>query len=202
MFDWIRLCPLAMALSALTLLAIDPFQVSAQHETASATARYSVRRMADGKQWTTVNLSVNTVRSYCYDDSEANCVRYGRLYTWESASRACQSLGEDWRLPTDNEWRQLANHYGGVSADSKDGGKTSFKALSMDGDAKFNAVLGGGRSEEGQYARLQAHGFYWTSSEDGAASAWFYNFAKGSQGLHRQANGEKDRAFSVRCISN
>lgn len=163
---------------------------------------YSVRRMADGKQWTTRNLNVKTVPSYCYDDSEANCTRYGRLYTWESSRRACRSLGDEWRLPTDEEWRLLAQHYGGISADSQDHGKGAFTGLLAGGDAGFNALLGGGRSPDGQYARLQAHGFYWTASENDTASAWFYNFAKGSQGLHRQSGGEKESAFSVRCVRN
>src|SRR5262245_37656103 len=70
----------------------------------------SFKRMADGKQWTTANLNVNTSSSYCYDDAEPNCRRYGRLYTWESAQRGCQSLGDGWRLPTDDEWRQLAKY--------------------------------------------------------------------------------------------
>ena len=45
----------------------------------------SSKRMADGKEWTTANLNVNTSSSYCYDNAEPNCRRYGRLYTWESA---------------------------------------------------------------------------------------------------------------------
>src|SRR6184192_1560069 len=53
----------------------------------------SSRRMADGKEWTTANLNVNASPSYCYDDAERNCRRYGRLYTWESAQRVCQSFG-------------------------------------------------------------------------------------------------------------
>ena len=49
----------------------------------------SSKRMADGKEWTTANLDVNTSSSYCYDAAEPNCRRYGRLYTWESAQRGC-----------------------------------------------------------------------------------------------------------------
>ncbi len=52
------------------------------------------QRMADGKLWTTQNLNVNTPQSYCYEDAERNCRQYGRLYTWESARRGCQSLGD------------------------------------------------------------------------------------------------------------
>src|SRR5690242_8735573 len=88
--------------------------------------RLPSRRMADGKHWTTHNLDVDVAPSYCYDDAELNCRKYGRLYTWESARRACQVLGTRWRLPTDSEWRQMAKHYGGVSEDSDDRGKAAY----------------------------------------------------------------------------
>lgn len=163
-------------------------------------ARISAKRMADGKRWTTANLNVKTAQSYCYDDAAANCRRYGRLYTWESAQRGCQSLGGGWRLPTDDEWRQLAKRYGGVSEDADDKGQAAYKALLAGGSAGFNAVLGGGRAVDGQYARLEAHGFYWTASASDEDSALFYNFGKGGLALHRQNGGEKQRAFSVRCV--
>src|SRR5262247_1288657 len=141
----------------------------------------SSRRMADGKEWTTANLNVNTSPSYCYDDAEANCRQYGRLYTWESAQRVCQSLGDGWRLPTDDEWRQMAEHYGGVGNDSAEKGKAAYTALLSGGTSGFNAVLGGNRSVDGKYERLAAHGFYWTASQNDAITASFYNFGKGSQ---------------------
>jgi uncharacterized protein (TIGR02145 family) len=94
----------------------------------------------------------------------------------------------------------MARRYGGVFEDSDDSGKTAYKELLSGGDSGFNALLGGGRSEDGQYARLEAHGFYWTASENNAASAWFYNFGKGRPALYRQSEGEKQRAFSVRCV--
>src|SRR4029453_14692837 len=108
------------------------------------------RRMADGKEWTTANLNVHASPSYCYDDAEPNCRRYGRLYTWESAQRVCRSLGGGWRLPTDDEWRQMAKHYGGVGNDSPDKGIGAYAALLSGGTSGFNAVLGGNRSIDGQ----------------------------------------------------
>src|SRR5262252_6050268 len=78
----------------------------------------SSRRMADGKQWTVENLNLDTAPFYCYEDSALNCSRYGRLYTWESAQRGCLSLGSGWRLPTEEDWRELARRYGGVSEDA------------------------------------------------------------------------------------
>jgi len=157
--------------------------------------------MGDGKEWTVENLNVDTALSYCYQDAQPNCNLYGRLYSWEAAQRGCRSLGKRWRLPTEDDWRQLASHYGGVSEDSNDRGKAAYAALLIGGISGFDALLGGGRSDAGEYARLEAHGFYWTVSESDPTAAWFYNFGKGGQALHRQRGGEKQEAFCVRCVS-
>ena len=186
-------------LSIVLSLALGSF---AQNPKPSATM-YAPKRMADGKQWTTRNLNVSTESSYCYEDAELNCRLYGRLYQWESAQRVCQMLGDEWRLPTDDDWRQLAKRYGGVSQDSEDKGKAAYRALlagGSSGSSGFNAMLGGGRSPDGKYARLEAHGFYWTASEIDPSNGWFYNFGKGGEALHRQDGGEKPQAFSVRCV--
>jgi uncharacterized protein (TIGR02145 family) len=155
--------------------------------------------MADGKEWTTSNLNVDASPSFCYDDAELNCRRYGRLYTWASAQRVCQSLGGGRRLPTDDEWRQLAKRYGGVSADSADEGKAAFAALRSGGTSGFNAVLGGNRLN-GKYERVDAHGFYWTASDNDPKTAPFYNFGENGKALHRQPGGDKQMALSVRCV--
>ena len=93
----------------------------------------------------------------------------------------------------------MAKRYGGVSADSADKGKAAFTALLRGGRSGFNAVLGGNRSA-GQYARLEAHGLYWTASDNDLASAPYYNFGRGGGAFHRQPQGEKQMALSVRCI--
>ena len=151
------------------------------------------RQMADGKEWTRRNSDVDVAGSYCYGDVAADCQRYGRLYTWESARRACASLGSGWRLPTDDEWQGLAHGYGGD-------GPAAYRALLFGGSSGFDAVLGGGRDVDGRYARLEAHGFYWTASESGPGSAIYYNFGRGGLALHRQDGGGIQRAFSVRCV--
>lgn len=164
-------------------------------------AAESSARMPDGKLWTTQNLNVDSAPSYCYGDSESNCRQYGRLYTWESALRACRSLGAGWRLPTDAEWRQLAKHYGGIVDESTDKGKAAYTAMLAGGSAGFGAVLGGGRDPDGAYRRIHAHGFYWTASESGSSEAWFFNFASGSTLLNHHT-AEKSRALAVRCVTD
>jgi uncharacterized protein (TIGR02145 family) len=156
--------------------------------------------MADGRQWTTDNLNADSKPSYCYEDSELNCRRYGRLYTWESARQGCQSLGDGWRLPTDDEWRQMAKRYGGVGEDSDDRGHAAYTRLLAGGSSGFNALLGGNRTDDGRYERLQAHGFYWTATERDPGKAVFYNFGLGGLALNRQPEGGKRMAVSVRCV--
>jgi len=201
----IRVCIVSIAVGiAFGSIRVTPVRVSAQGQSARGTGGKTAasRRMADGKEWTTANLNVNTPPSYCYEDAERNCDRYGRLYTWESAQRACQSLGDGWRLPTDDEWLKLATQYGGLGNDSADKGKASYTALISGGRSGFHAVLGGMRERDGTYSRLEAHGFYWTASENNPATAPFYNFGKGSSALYRQAEGEKQRAISARCVKD
>ena len=149
----IRVAAIALSIAVGSVGGAGSTQRSAKDQNVSGMIASS-RRMADGKEWTTANLNVNASPSYCYDDAEPNCRRYGRLYTWESAQRVCQSLGDDWRLPTDDEWRQMAKRYGGVSSDSADKGRAAFTALLSGGRSGFNAVLGGNRSA-GQYATVR-----------------------------------------------
>ena len=192
----------AVALSvALGSLSAACFARRSANDQEAPGGRSSFKRLPDGKAWTTENLNVAADGSYCYDDAEPNCRKYGRLYTWESAQRACQSLGGGWRLPTDDEWRQLAAHHGGLREESADRGHAAYTALMTGGSSGFNAVLGGNRgSEDAQYARLEAHGLYWSASESGPTSAWFYNFGKGGSSVNRHRNGDKRMAISVRCV--
>ena len=177
-------------------------QRSAQAGTASQTTPPS-KRMQDGRQWATTNLDVISDGSYCYGDAPANCRRYGRLYTWEAAQQGCLSVGEGWRLPTNDEWRLLATRYGGLREESGDMGKAAYTALVTGGSSGFEALLGGGREPTaGEYARLEAHGLYWTASETDASTAWVYNFGKGGQSVNRHTGMVKQWAFSVRCIRN
>lgn len=169
---------------------------------AGETSSVSSKVMPDGRQWTTTNVKAVVDGSFCYADAAANCQRYGRLYTWSAAPRACAAVGEGWRLPTNEEWQQMARAFGGVRGDSADGGASAYVALSAGGRSGFDAVLGGGRTPNGEYARLDAHGFYWTATESSPEHAWIYNLGAGGRILNRHDDGEKSGALAVRCIRN
>jgi uncharacterized protein (TIGR02145 family) len=166
----------------------------------SASDRAS-KLMPDGKSWTLANLSVEIPGSYCYDDDPSKCERYGRLYTWAGAQEACGSLGPSWRLPSMEEWKRLARIYGGLFGDGPGNGKVAYRELMAGGRSGLEMRLGGGREEDG-YARLEAHGFYWSTSEESPISVRFLNFGKGSGTAFDQNGGGKTDAYSVRCVSN
>ena len=161
---------------------------------------YGLKTMPDGRRWMTDNLSLRHPSSYCYGDLASACRRLGRLYTWASAAEACRLLGATWRLPTDDEWRQMAETYGGVRGDAEADGRAAYNALLQGGASGFNALLGGGREVSGGYARIDQHGFYWTATESVTEHAVFYNFGRGGGMLNRQMGGEKSMALAVRCV--
>ena len=51
------------------LVGIAAFSITVAAQSHPSGTAYPYKRMADGKQWTTQNLNVNTPESYCYGDS-------------------------------------------------------------------------------------------------------------------------------------
>ena len=155
---------------------------------------YAVLRMKDGKQWMTQNLNVKMPKSYCYDDLPTNCEKYGRLYKWEAAIKGCESLGGGWRLPKDEEWKNLRESYGGEVA--------SYTSLLNNGGSGFSAQLGGWRSSNGNYCLdLGRLGSYWSSSWSDDDYASSLSFSSSSGELYYYSS-YKTHARSVRCIKD
>ena len=197
----------AMLLAIVICFFCISYEANGQEQTGTLRDRdgniYTIKIMPDNKTWMTSNLNINIPGSYGYENAEQKSNQYGRLYTWKSAQEGCKLLGEVWRLPTNEEWQKMAKWYGGVRGDSDDDGKAAYQALINGGNAAFNAVYGGSRdSADGSYARVDAHGFYWTATESDVANAWFYNFGKNGKILNRHQDGQKHMAISVRCIKD
>ena len=93
-----------------------------------------------------------------------------------------------------------SNWFHGVRGDSEDDGQAAYKVLLQGGMSGFDAALGGSRESDGNYARIDDHGFYWTATETDMNTAWFYNFGRGAELLNRHGGGDKSMAMSVRCI--
>ena len=143
------------------------------------------------------NLNIATTSSWCYDNNDANCTKYGRLYTMYAARTACPS---GWHLPTSGEWNDLVSAVGplaGRKLKSKSGWSNSGNGTDNFG---FSALPGGTRSYTGSFTGAGDVGAWWTSSSvrlDGNVSRIVsagddvsVNVLNGSDGM------------SVRCVAD
>ncbi len=131
-----------------------------------------------GKQiWMAKNLNIKIKDSFCHSNFGGNCKKYGRLYTWEAAKKACP---KGWHLPSDKEWKELLRHSGGyhcLRTEERVGdSKKSYNFLTKKGEDSFGALLGGARGDSGRFYAITNYGYYWSASEHPDRHAWYYTF--------------------------
>jgi len=150
--------------------------------------------------WMAENLNYKTAESWCYNNSPDSCAKYGRLYTYVSAKKACPS---GWHLPTRNEWDALVDYAGGgVTA----GGK--LKAASGwndDGNGTdqygFSALPGGYRYASGDFGHSGRYGGWWTAPEYGNDYARYRHIDYNHSDVYEYGSYDKG-AFSARCLQD
>jgi uncharacterized protein (TIGR02145 family) len=166
---------------------------------------YTWKVMEDGKKWLSRNLNVSMNNSWCYDKTADNCEAYGRLYTWEAAKVACSKLGDNWRLPSDEDWKKLAIEYGGYHdwETGQDFGNPTeaYQALMEEGGNGFAALLAGWRDPTGDFDYLGDYGIYWSSSLRDSSDARGFGFYLRKSWFAR-GNGSWDFGHSVRCVQD
>ncbi|MCB9304120.1 MAG: caspase family protein [Lewinellaceae bacterium] len=153
---------------------------------------------AIGLTWLADNLRFDAGdECWFYNGDATNEEAFGRLYTWEAAIKACP-LG--WRLPTDEEWREMAGFFGKKEAGySKNEERAKYVALIEGGKGGFSAKLGGARDTLGNFYGKGGYGFYWSSTEGSSENAWRCLFYR-SQGVVLYNHNEKRFGFSCRCV--
>ena len=153
------------------------------------------------EKWMKKNLNVPTDEgSWCYGDDPANCDKYGRLYTWEAAKSACQSVGM--RLPTSEEWDALVTAAGGASTAGK-------KLKARNGwndngngtdDFGFSALPGGYRDSFGTFYHAGFHGYWLTDEKDGSGCAYRRSMNYHFDYVDKVVSGNENYGYSVRCV--
>jgi uncharacterized protein (TIGR02145 family) len=157
------------------------------------------KTVAIGTQvWMAENLNYNASGSKCYDNSEANCAIYGRLYDWATAKTVCPT---GWHLPSDAEWTTLTDFVGSNNAGTKLKATSGWNSGNGTDDYRFSALPGGIGSSDGDFGSVGSSGGWWSSTEYSAAFAFFRYMGYDFAGVRRDLR-VKTLLYSVRCVQD
>jgi uncharacterized protein (TIGR02145 family) len=159
--------------------------------------------------WMAENLNRKTDSSWCYADSNSMCDKYGRLYAWNAAKKACPS---GWKLPESADIDKLLDIAGGWRiAGSKlkstsgwndfcgfNGNEPCINGNGTD-DFGFSA-LPGGRTSIGWYISAGSYGFWWMATEYENPSYAQYFFMSNNMDDSSVDHDSKSYLKSVRCL--
>ncbi len=152
--------------------------------------------------WMAENLNFKTEKySYYYASKAENGEKYGRLYRWESAEKACPT---GWHLPTDEEWQVLEKELGmteeQVAKENTWRGTDQAIKLVSDTSLNFIMLFGGYRNPPSNSFLIGMQSFFWTAT-DTEAHAWYRQMRDGSGQIFRRTR-PKSWGMSVRCVKD
>ena len=156
--------------------------------------KYKTVKIGD-QIWMAENLNYKTRTSYCYDNKESNCSKYGRLYEWKAAIKACPS---GWHLPSKVEFETLFTAVG----DQSSAGKVLKSLSGWNGtDAYgFSVLPAGDRYYRDGFYDLGRSAYFWRATEYGSGSA--YRMSLNDNVYVGLDYYYKSHGFSVRCLKN
>ncbi|MDR2593145.1 MAG: hypothetical protein LBC87_00035 [Fibromonadaceae bacterium] len=141
-----------------------------------------------------LNYDTKTTGSKCYDNKEANCDTYGRLYNWTTAMGVCPA---GWHLPSDAEWDALMIVAGGYpTAGGKLKANSSLWENPGTDDYGFTALPGGGGLSNGSFVDFT---YWWSTSEYNASNAYARTLYQVGTQLSRDGR-DKSALLYVRCL--
>jgi len=154
----------------------------------------------ENQVWMAENLNYDAPGSKFYDNNSTNAEKYGRLYNWETAKKACPA---GWHLPSNYEWQPLVDFVGREKIAGK-----KLKARSGWNDNgngedtyEFSALPGGYGLSCGSFYDVGDHGFWWSSSEYDSNDAYRRHMSYSHEKVDN-GNYDKSRLFSVRCVQD
>lgn len=151
--------------------------------------------------WFAENLSYKAGNSWCYENDEYNCKKYGRLYDWNTARVVCPS---GWHLPSRSEWNDMIFAIGDSDVGKKLKSKNGWNKIGKIGTDEYGfcALPGGRRFANGNFRLIGEAGNWWTSTECNSLEA-YYRYMNASINEVGESNYyRKVMGFSVRCVKN
>jgi len=149
--------------------------------------------------WMAENLNFKTdSSSYCYADSNHYCDKYGRLYIWEAAKKACPA---GYHLPNNKEWENLVDYVGGWNVAvkklrAKNGWNGNYIVTD---DYGFSALPGGMGHPDYRFFSIGDDGFWWAPEKDGSFNT--IGIIEGDY-MSEYDYGNTKSGYSVRCVQN
>ncbi|GBU25390.1 hypothetical protein R83H12_02033 [Fibrobacteria bacterium R8-3-H12] len=149
--------------------------------------------------WMAQNLNYECEGSKFYKNNPENGKKYGRLYDWKTAKKACPP---GWHLPTDEEWQTLVDFAGG---DKVAGKHLKAKSGWADKEEKsgngidnygFSALPGGRGFSDGSFDYVGYEGCWWSASEN------VIRFMLRNREIANWGSLYKDDLSSVRCVED
>jgi uncharacterized protein (TIGR02145 family) len=160
-----------------------------------------------------------TTGAWCYNNNDtATGAAYGKLYNWyavagiyDTASLSNPALRKKlaptgWHIPSDIEWTIMIDYLGGETVA---GGKMKSMSVShwylpntdATNSSGFSGLPGGYRKNDGTYYNIGIYGYWWSSSDYNATSAWtrHLNYYGGTAYSY---SFNKQYGHSVRCIKD
>ena len=178
----------------------------------------SIPNVTDAREWDALETG-----AWCtYDNDPANGETYGLLYNWYAVDDSRKLAPEGWRVPTDEEWKQLemvlgmsyatADMWGFRGANEGDklkaiGTRESGTGLwtypneTATNESCFSALPGGWRIYTGIYYSIYDAAAFWSSTEYGDVRAWSRSLSYRFSRVFR-SYGFKGRGFSIRCVKD
>ena len=156
--------------------------------------------------------------AYCiFNNDSLNFSKLGCLYNWDAVNDIRKISPKGWRVPTDDDWKELEIQLG-MEPDSADihgfrgtdeGGKLKevgtihwlFPNQGATNSSGFNAISCGFRSSGGNFWALGYRTYFWTETEDDSSHAWGRGLYHDRADIIR-GNFAKANAFSIRCLKN
>jgi len=155
--------------------------------------------------WMARNLGYGGAHGNCYNGDPSNRDKYGVLYSWEGAQKACPP---GWHLPSREEWKELIDFVGGeeVAGDKLKVGadwKNPYTGDPGNGtnDYGFSALPGGEGDGIGGFKYIKYIGFWWSSTSYSNSVAYCRSM-NGSDATALEFERPKSNLYSVRCVQD
>lgn len=219
------------AIIILLLMAMDLFAIDQMPDFKDPRDKRVYKTVQIGAQrWFAENLRFEIKGSYCYDNRDYNCSRYGRLYDWATAMMMVDYYNSNsikkydfskvkgkyhdicprgWHVPSNKDWFKLKYYVGragrsdgvGVSLKSSELWEQELRVPAGSDEFGFNAIPAGEKNVYSGFIDLGRTAQFWSTMEIDAGGAYYWSLMYDTRTLEKEF-AAKDEAVSVRCVED